>query len=116
MPNNCKSPEMCLLSETCVPCAICPNAKEKADDRLAPTAGSGSAAVRDLERHNAAWVKHFIKPVARFMRERGISEVRIKIGKDGKASYLLEPDAEWLGDSIQNDKSPSVDAIEKSES
>jgi len=27
MPNNCKSPEMCLLSETCVPCAICPNAK-----------------------------------------------------------------------------------------
>jgi hypothetical protein len=34
------SPEMCLLSETCVPCAICPNAKEKADDRLAPTAGS----------------------------------------------------------------------------
>jgi hypothetical protein len=26
MPNNCKFPEMCLLSETCVPCAICPNA------------------------------------------------------------------------------------------
>lgn len=68
----------------------------------APRAGSGSAAVRDLERHNAAWVKYFIKPVARFMRERGISEVRIKIGRDGKASYLLEPDAEWLGDSIQN--------------
>lgn len=40
MPNNCKSPEMCLLSETCIPCAICPNAKEKADDRLARTACS----------------------------------------------------------------------------
>jgi len=26
-PNNCQHPEMCLLSETCVPCAICPNAK-----------------------------------------------------------------------------------------
>jgi len=66
---------------------------------------SGSAAVRDLERHHAAWVRHFIKPVARFMRERGIAEVRIKIGKDGKASYLLEPDEKWLGDSIPNDKS-----------
>jgi hypothetical protein len=43
MPNNCKSPEMCLLSETCVPCAICPNAKEKADDRLALKAGSAYA-------------------------------------------------------------------------
>ena len=40
MPNNCKSPEMCLLSETCIPCAICPNANEKADDRLALTACS----------------------------------------------------------------------------
>lgn len=43
MPNNCKSPEMCMLSETCVPCAICPNAKEKADDRLARTACSPSS-------------------------------------------------------------------------
>ena len=42
MPENCKRPEMCLLTETCVPCAICPNAKEKAEDRLAPTAGSPS--------------------------------------------------------------------------
>lgn len=40
MSNNCKLPEMCLLSETCVPCAICPNVKEKADDRLARTACS----------------------------------------------------------------------------
>jgi len=32
------------------------------------------------------------------MRERGISELRIKIGKNGKASYLLEPDDKWLGD------------------
>jgi len=76
-----------------------------------PPAYSGSA-VRDLERHNAAWVKHFIKPVARFMRERGISEVRIKIGRDGKASYLLEPDAEWLGDSIQNVKDHPIPASE----
>ena len=42
MSNNCKSPEMCLLTETCVPCAICPNAKEKADDRLARMACSRS--------------------------------------------------------------------------
>jgi hypothetical protein len=26
MPNNCQHPELCMLSETCVPCAICPNA------------------------------------------------------------------------------------------
>ena len=32
MSNNCLHPEMCLLSETCIPCAICPNAKEKAND------------------------------------------------------------------------------------
>jgi len=57
-------------------------------------------------RRAAAWVKHFVKPVARLMRERGISEVRIKIGKDGKASYLLEPDAEWLGDSIHGTPNP----------
>lgn len=37
MPNNCQYPELCMLSETCIPCAICPNAKEKADDRLALT-------------------------------------------------------------------------------
>jgi hypothetical protein len=72
------------------------------ESSLDGAACSGSASMRDLERHNAAWVEHFIKPVARFMRERGISEVRIKIGRDGKASYLLEPDAEWLGDSIHN--------------
>lgn len=41
MSNNCQHPELCLLSETCVPCAVCPNAKEKADDRLARTACSG---------------------------------------------------------------------------
>jgi hypothetical protein len=79
-------------------------AKEKAERPLDAAACFGSATVRDLERHNAAWVKHFVKPVARFMRERGISEVRIKIGRDGKASYLLEPDAEWLGNSIQNNQ------------
>ena len=44
MPNNCKSPEMCLLSETCVPCAICPNAQEKAEDRLDLTACSAVGA------------------------------------------------------------------------
>lgn len=71
-----------------------------------------TASVRDLQKHNAAWVTHFVKPVARFMRERGISEVRIKIGKDGKASYLLNPDAEWLGDSVQNANSPSTGATE----
>lgn len=71
--------------------------KLESESALRDVACSGSASVRDLERHNAAWVKHFVKPVARFMRERGISEVRIKIGRDGKASYLLEPDAEWLG-------------------
>jgi hypothetical protein len=36
MPENCKYPEMCILSDECVPCAICPNAKEKAA-RLALT-------------------------------------------------------------------------------
>ena len=40
MSNNCQRPELCMLSETCIPCAICPNAKEKADDRLALTACS----------------------------------------------------------------------------
>ncbi len=28
MPGNCKHPEMCLLSDTCIPCDVCPNAKE----------------------------------------------------------------------------------------
>ena len=37
MPNNCQYPEMCLLTKSCIPCDICPNAKEKADDRLALT-------------------------------------------------------------------------------
>ena len=55
----------------------------------------------DIDRHHAQWVKHFVKPIARFMRERGIAEVRINIGPDGKASYWLEPDAKWLGESIQ---------------
>jgi hypothetical protein len=27
-PNNCQRPELCLLTETCRPCAICPNAVE----------------------------------------------------------------------------------------
>jgi hypothetical protein len=25
-PNNCQRPELCLLTETCIPCAICPHA------------------------------------------------------------------------------------------
>jgi hypothetical protein len=25
-PNNCQRPELCLLTETCIPCEICPNA------------------------------------------------------------------------------------------
>jgi len=29
MNNNCQRPEMCMLSETCIPCAICPNAKDE---------------------------------------------------------------------------------------
>jgi predicted RNase H-like nuclease (RuvC/YqgF family) len=27
-PNNCQRPELCLLTETCIPCAICPHAVE----------------------------------------------------------------------------------------
>jgi hypothetical protein len=64
MPNNCKSPEMCLLSETCVPCAICPNVKEIADDRLARTPCSPSlpAKMRDLLHYEicAAWWPQFV--------------------------------------------------------
>jgi hypothetical protein len=26
LPNNCQRPELCLLTETCIPCAICPHA------------------------------------------------------------------------------------------
>jgi hypothetical protein len=46
MPNNCKSPEMCLLSETCVPCAICPNAKEKANGPLPRTTCSAATVMK----------------------------------------------------------------------
>jgi hypothetical protein len=28
LPNNCQRPELCLLTETCIPCAICPHAVE----------------------------------------------------------------------------------------
>ena len=52
MSNNCKHPEMCLLSETCVPCAICPNAKEKADDRLALTPCSAMGWSRKTQHKN----------------------------------------------------------------
>lgn len=31
MSNNCKSPETCLITKTCVPCAICSNTKNKND-------------------------------------------------------------------------------------
>ena len=71
------------------------------DTGIPPAEPLPSATVRNIQRHHALWVKHFIKPMARFMRERGIAEVRIKIGPDGKVSYLLEPDAKWLGDSLQ---------------
>jgi hypothetical protein len=43
MPENCKYPELCILSDECVPCGICPHVKEKADDRLARMAYSPSS-------------------------------------------------------------------------
>lgn len=33
MTNNCQRPELCMLSETCVPCGICPNAKDVNNSR-----------------------------------------------------------------------------------
>jgi hypothetical protein len=69
MPNNCKSPEMCLLSETCVPCAICPNAKEKANDRLALTTGSADV-VDQLKRLADDWFARAVDEMNGAVKEK----------------------------------------------
>ena len=77
MPNNCKSPEMCLLTETCVPCAICPNAKEKADDRLALTACSRSLDVFEN------WEQFCRVKITGYTFRNGTDVMRINFGPSG---------------------------------
>lgn len=82
MPNNCQHPELCLLSETCIPCAICPTAKEKANDRLALTAGSGSW---DVDRTHGRLVK-----ITYHIGCKDAEEYAGKLRKEGWKAWSLE--------------------------
>ena len=110
MPNNCKSPEMCLLSETCIPCAICPNAKERADDRLARTPCSASfpAKMRDLLHYEicAAWWPQFVSwgPLQDIIAGHFARKVAKKYGRwkwcverSQRLSNLIPPNADGAG-------------------
>ena len=113
MPNNCKSPEMCLLSETCVPCAICPNAKEKADDLLALTACSRHLTPRtDAEiatyfRHDDGISLIHLKDHARDL-ERELNEATERICH---AEILLSDLASGYWRSVLNDQDPTGEEI-----
>ena len=54
-----------------------------------------STPLKDSDEHHNLWLKYFVKPVAHFMRQRGIKEFRVRIGDDSKVNYLLEPDPKW---------------------
>ena len=109
MPNNCKSPEMCLLSETCVPCAICPNAKEKANNRLDLTACSRSLTPRtDAEiatyfRNDDGISLIHLKDHARNL-ERELNEATERIGH---AETILSDLASGYWRSVLNEQNPS---------
>jgi hypothetical protein len=47
----------------------------------------------DLAKHDRAWEKQFIVPIAREMKKRGVAYLVIAIRDDGKATYTLEPKA-----------------------
>jgi hypothetical protein len=42
-------------------------------------------------KHDKAWEKNFIVPIAREMKKRGVAYLVITIRDDGKAAYTLEP-------------------------
>jgi len=94
MPNNCQHPELCLLSETCVPCAICPNAKEKADVRLALTPCS-------LPPYDE-WRKLPPDEAARILAKHR----NLDAEQEGLIAAILEHFCP------ENEKSPSLDATE----
>ncbi len=89
MPNNCQHPELCLLSETCVPCAICPNVKEKADDRLARTPCSADF-VDQLKRLADDWFARAVDEMNGAVKE--------KSARDGMNFYQHTARAAVLSD------------------
>ena len=107
MPNNCKSPEMCMLSETCVPCEICPNAKEKADDRLALTACSRSS-IREMRMECGKCGGFWVSPenAQKLMNERDKAMERISY-----AEILLSDLATGYWRAILNDQDPTGEGI-----
>jgi hypothetical protein len=48
----------------------------------------------DCSDHNESWKRHFIVPIAKEMKKRGVGYMAIIIRDDGKASFVLEPNAE----------------------
>jgi hypothetical protein len=42
-------------------------------------------------RHDQAWQKSFITPIAREMKKRGVAYLLITIRDDGKAAFVIEP-------------------------
>jgi hypothetical protein len=42
-------------------------------------------------KHDSAWQKSFITPIAREMKKRGVAYLLITIRDDGKAAFVIEP-------------------------
>jgi hypothetical protein len=54
---------------------------------------SGCTGPSDCSDHNESWKRHFIVPIAKEMKNRGVGYMAIIIRDDGKASFVLEPNA-----------------------
>ena len=112
MPNNCQHPELCMLSETCVPCAICPNAKGKADDRLALTPSSGIPAnyipFNDIpeEVHRAA------QTLNSYFERQGMREWQFAAVADRRLVNAMERERNGLHDLHNKNATRSAELLE----
>lgn len=45
----------------------------------------------DKAAHDKAWKKHFVTPIGREMKKRGVAYMVLILREDGKLSYILAP-------------------------
>jgi ssDNA-binding Zn-finger/Zn-ribbon topoisomerase 1 len=88
MGNNTTSPELsgAASCSACGGCGMLPG-KGPNDDVM----NTPCPECNEWAKHDIAWQKSFITPIAREMKKRGVAYLLITIRDDGKAAFVIEP-------------------------
>ena len=87
---------------------ICPKCFDDHEDgqpcsTLDSQSGRKTQGQKDAEAHDAKWKKHFITPIAKEMKKRGVGYMQIHIRADGSAKFELKPNPELRGGARPSD-------------